>query len=230
MQHEEPVKRRYRSSLRAEQARATRRRIVEAALRLFIDGGFVGTSMDAIAEAAGVSRATVFGAFGSKAALLKRAYDVALVGDDEPVALPDRPQSQRLRAETDPHRFLAGYAAIATDVVSRLALIYEAIRGAAAADAEAREVWETIHAERLRGATNVVADLRARGPLAPGLEAEAARDIVYAFIDPGLYHVLVHDRDWDRPTFQAWLAGTLQQQLLGHGPEDEPDPGPGGNS
>ncbi len=224
MQSGGSVKHRYRSPLREEQARATRRRVVAAALRLFVERGFVATSMDAVAVEAGVSRATVFAAFGSKAALLKQAYDVALVGDDEQVALADRPRSRQVRSEPDPVRYLQGYAAIATGVMERLAPIYVAIGGAAGGDPEARGVWETIHAERLRGATHVVADLQARAPLAHGLTAAAARDILYAYIDPSLLHVLVHERGWSTARFQRWLAGTLVRELLdpgaGHVPAD----------
>ena len=59
-----PVKRQYRSSLRAAQAAGTRLLIIQTAARLFIQDGYVATSVDAIAEAAGVSRATVFASVG----------------------------------------------------------------------------------------------------------------------------------------------------------------------
>jgi AcrR family transcriptional regulator len=215
MESSDGVKRRYRSALREEQARATRRRIIDVALRLFVEHGFVATSMDAVAAGAGVSRATVFGAFGTKATLLKRAYDVALVGDDDPVALVDRPNSRRVRAEPDAARYLRGYTGIACDVMERLAPIYEAIRGAAGADPQARAVWEAIHVERLRGAAHVIADLRDRAPLRAGLSVDAARDVLYACIDPGLFHVLARERGWTRTRFERWLAGVLARELLG---------------
>ena len=50
----------YSSTLRADQARRTRRRIVDAAAELFAEHGYAGTTIDAIATAAGVSRKTVF--------------------------------------------------------------------------------------------------------------------------------------------------------------------------
>src|SRR5450759_2513013 len=102
MKSEAKVKRTYESRLRAGQARATRLALLEAAGRLFAERGYVATSIEEIAEAAGVSRATVFTSVGGKPALLKAAYDVALVGDDEPVSMPDRPDSLRSKAEPDP--------------------------------------------------------------------------------------------------------------------------------
>jgi len=210
----DPVKRSYRSPLRQAQAASTRLSILRAATRLFIERGYVPTSIDAIAEVAGVSRATVFNSVGGKATILKAAYDVALVGDDAPVALPDRPESRAVMARTDPAAFLDGYAGIMVDVHGRLAPIYEAVRGAASADPEARVVWETVVAERLGGARNVVAGVRARGGLREGLDPVAAADAVWALNDPGLYHLLVNERGWATSAFRDWLSAALRWQLV----------------
>jgi AcrR family transcriptional regulator len=209
------VKRRYASPRREAQARATRRAIVAAAADLFAGGGYVATSFDAIAEAAGVGRATVFAHFPTKSALLKTAYDVTLVGDDEAVPFPERPASLAVRAEPDPRRFLAGYAGLVTDLARRVSPIHEAIRGAAHADGDARSVWEAISAERRIGGGNVVRGVAGRSALKPGLDPERAADLVFALVDPGLYHLLVRDRGWPHEDFTAWLAATLQRELLG---------------
>lgn len=216
----EPVKRRYRSSLRAAQATATRRAILDAAARLFIERGYVTTSMEAIAEAAGVSRATVFASVGGKKALLKQAYDVALVGDDEPIPFPERPRSQEVRREPDPWRLLARYTALIVGMYERLAPIYEAVRGAASADPEVREVWEAIGEERRVGSHNLIKLLLARGPLRDGLEPEDGADLMWVLNDPGLYHLLVNRRRWPAARFEAWLVDAMQGQLL----PDPPSP------
>src|SRR3954451_2289486 len=93
------VKRGYRSPLRDAQAAATRVRVIEAASALFLERGYGATSIDAIAEAAGVSRATVFATVGSRPALLKTPYAAPLFGDEEPIPFPLRPESQAVRAE-----------------------------------------------------------------------------------------------------------------------------------
>ena len=209
------VKREYRSPLREASARATRAAIIDAATRLFVEQGYAATSVEAIAIAAGVSRATVFTTFAGKAALLKAAYDVALVGDDEPIPLPDRPRSKAVQAEPDPARLLEGYAEILVEISGRLAPIYEAVRGGASADPEARQVWEKIQAERRIGGTNVVKLIAARRALRKDLDRDAAGDLVWVLNDPGLYFMLVHRRRWSAARFQAWLAETLKAQLLG---------------
>lgn len=208
------VKRRYRSPLREAHARATRRAVVRAAIGLFAARGYVATSFDAIAAAAGVGRATVFAHFPTKAALVKAAYDVSLVGDDEPIALRDRPESLAVRAEPDPRRFLHGYAAISAGVSRGVAAMYEAIRGAAAADREAAEVWREVVDERMRGARSVVAMTADRTALRSGLDPDRAADAVWVLIDPGLYRLLVIERGWSHDAFREWLATALQRELL----------------
>jgi AcrR family transcriptional regulator len=216
MNNQPHVKRSYDSPLRKAQAASTRRAIIDAASTLFIERGYVATSIEAIAEGAGVSRATVFSSVGGKKAILKKAYDVALVGDDEPIPFPLRPASLAVRAEPDPRRFLVGYTGLVVDINIRLAPIYEAVRGAASADPEVRDVFEAIGTERRIGAGNVVRDLVAKGArLREGLDADAAADILWVLIDAGLFHLLVHQRGWAPERFQAWLAESIQRQLLG---------------
>jgi AcrR family transcriptional regulator len=215
MKMNDPVKRSYRSPLRATQARQTERAIVAAATRLFVAQGYGATSMDAIAEAAGVSRATVFAVVGSKAALLKRAYDVALVGDDAHVSLPDRPESRAIRAERDAGRYLERYAGLVSEFGPRVGPIYEAVRGAASADPEVRPVWQKIQAERRIGASNVVRDTASKHRLRHGIDEDRAADIVWVLNDPALYDLLVNGRGWSSEQYRDWVAAALRHELLG---------------
>lgn len=189
--------------------------MIDAATRLFGEQGYAATSIDQVAEAAGVSRATVFNAVGNKPVLLKTALDIAVVGDDDPVALPDRPRSRAIRAEPDPRKYLSLYAELLTDMAARLAPISEAARSAAGADPDARQLWQEHQAQRLIGAKHVVADLVRKGQLRNGLAKGDAADLVWVLNDPGLYHHLALLRGWTPARFSEWLAATLQEQLLG---------------
>lgn len=98
-----PVKRRsYDNSRREEGARQTRLSIVAAAQELFVENGYPATTFPAIAERAGVSVQTVFAHFPTKRDLLKEVIDQAVVGDDEPVPVRDRPEVAAIMAEPDP--------------------------------------------------------------------------------------------------------------------------------
>lgn len=211
----EPVKRVYRSPLREAQARATRRAIVDTALARFVEDGYVASSVDAIAAAAGVSRATVFVAFGGKASLLKAAYDIAFAGEEEPMPLAERPQSLAVIAERDPARYLAGYVGVISEVFARVAPIYEVVRAAAPSDPEVAAVWERVGEERLNGSRRIVGHLVERGGLRVGLDAASAVDATSVLNDPGIYHMLVHGRGWAPAAYRSWLTGVLRRELLG---------------
>ena len=109
------ARREYRSELRSQQADQTRARVAQAAAGLFVRDGYAATSINAVARAAGVSAQTVYNIFGTKAAVLKAAYDIALVGDADPVPLAERADVRALYADPDPVRFLRGYARLGPD-------------------------------------------------------------------------------------------------------------------
>ncbi len=208
------VKREYSSALRAAQARQTRRTIVAAAAGLFVQDGYGRTTIDAIAEAAGVSRKTVFAA-GSKADLMKLALDWAVVGDDDPVPLAKRPSVHHIGQLTDADAILAAYVAVIVDIDRRIAELSEALVVAAGIDEQARALREQTVAQRLAGARAFVKHLANHGGLAAGLDLGAAADIAWVHSDPALYRWLVLERHWSRERFRAWLQRTLVLQLRG---------------
>ena len=131
---------RYASQVRDEQARRTRRAIVAAAHDLFLAQGYAATTIDGIAEAAHVSRRTVFNSVGGKMALLKLAFDWAIVGDDEPVALPDRPAVKAILAESDPRKALVLWVQTMTEVGARTKPLGEVLTAAADIEPAAAEL------------------------------------------------------------------------------------------
>ena len=88
----DPVKRRaYDSSRRQAQARETQSAIVRAARDLFIDQGYGRTTIADIAGAAGVSVETIYAAFGNKATLLHRAWDITAAANRPRSAMRKQP-------------------------------------------------------------------------------------------------------------------------------------------
>jgi len=78
------------AGLRAARVLENEERIVRAARQLFVRDGYQATTLTAVADAAGVAHRTVYVRFGTKAALLKRVIDVAIVGDLAPVDVMSR--------------------------------------------------------------------------------------------------------------------------------------------
>jgi AcrR family transcriptional regulator len=218
------VKRSYDSRLRGERAEATRLAIVAAAGRLFADRGYAATSIDEIAAAAGVGRATVFTSVGGgKPELLKEAYRLAVRGPaNASTPLGQQARSRRISAEADAHKLRAGYAGVMVEVGRRLAPLYEAVRAAAHADLEARELWRLITEERRTAATGIVRRLAERKALLHGLDQQTASDILWVLNDPALYQLLVTQRRWTQRRFRSWLTQSMQIQLL-----EPPDPAAG---
>jgi AcrR family transcriptional regulator len=204
----------YQSRLRAEQAAATRRLVLDAATRLFVERGYGGTSIDAIAEEAGVGRSTVFAAAGGKAWLLKTACDRAIVGDDEQVPFHERPEARKLFAMADPAEIVTGYAGMLSDAHRRVSAIHEVVRSAAGVDPEVGELWTELSEQRLAGAKEMATLLSRKGGLRSGLSVAQARDIIWIYNDPGLHHALVGVRGWRQGKYRDWLADTLKCQLL----------------
>lgn len=210
------TRRAYDNRSRAEQARRTRRRVLAAAHEQLLDHGYRATTMSQIAAAAGVSVETVYKSFGTKAALVKEAYDVALVGDDEPVPLIERPEMKALIADPDPAGKLRRYAAIARTLDERIGpLVSVLIAGARSGDPDLEALAETTDRERLAGATAIVGHLDECGGLRPGLDRDRARDAVWVLISPDVYRMLVVERGWSLDEYERWLADMLVATVTG---------------
>lgn len=150
----------------------------------------------------------------TKSTLLKVIVDVAIAGDDEPVAVIDRPIVEQLRAETDVDRFLELYACMVTEISSRLAPLLSVVEQAAQAHPEIAELWDTMTDNRIFGARYMAGLLGTKAAYRPDVDADRAADVLFLFNDPSVYRTLVIDRGWTREDFRAWLAGTYHDLLV----------------
>jgi AcrR family transcriptional regulator len=209
----QPFKR-YASEVRDEQARRTRRAIVTAAHDLFLAQGYAATTIDGIAQAAHVSRRTVFNSVGGKAALLKLALDWAVAGDDEPIAMADRPAVKAIQAEPDPRKALMLWVQTVAQVSARSSLIGEVLIAAADVDPAAAELLVEASRNRLFGATAFIRYLASLDGLAAGMTEQRAADLCWALMDGHLYRLLVIQRGWSAAEFTRWLSDSLTAALL----------------
>ncbi len=206
--------RRYDSSRRREQARQNRRSVVEAARRLFLERGYAGTTVPAVAAAAGVSTETVYKAFANKAGILKAVFDVAIVGDHEPIPMLQREWVQRNLAEPDPRRKLIMYGEHLAAAGPRAAAVQLLAREAAASDPEAARVWDQMVAERLIGMTHFARHLHEGGHLRADVSVDEARDVLWTYNSVELYDLLVLQRGWAAERYGRWVANALIAALL----------------
>lgn len=213
-----PGRRAYSSALRDQQAELTRRRVLDAALELFLAEGYLGATIEAVARRAEVSTQTVYNAVGGKAALLRAVYDVTLAGDDQPVPIAERPAFQTMLAETDGRRCLARYAALGRELWERAGpLVLRLLSQAAAGDADLRAFADTVERQRAAGTAMVAAHVAERFGLRPGLTVQEAGDVLWALTAPEVLERLVVRRGWRLDRAEGWLAEAMADALLGPG-------------
>jgi AcrR family transcriptional regulator len=190
---------------RAEQARATRRRIIAVATEHFVVHGYSATRLDQVAEQAGVVIQTVYFHFSNKRGLLKEALDVAAVGDDEPVALMDRPWLHEIQQETDPRRIIELWVANGRAIVERVAPLMRVVRGATGTHPALAEQWDT-NQRQTRSAYGMLVQLLAdRGALNPTITVQEAGDIAFVIGNVETYLQFSDVCGW---TLEQWQERT----------------------
>ena len=197
-----------------ERSRATRRRILDAAYELFGVDGYVGTTMDAIAQRAQVAVQTVYFVFHTKGELLRALTESTAAGASDPRPVPEQAWFREAQVASDPRRVVALVVESGTDVLGRLAPLIEAIRTASPSDQDLADWYASAVQRRRRGMQLVVEALNAREALRPGLSIERATDILFVVENPETFRTLTHECGWSLAEFKAWAYRTLCEQLL----------------
>ncbi|RVX41213.1 TetR family transcriptional regulator [Nonomuraea polychroma] len=202
-----------RPSKRAQKAQETRRRILAAALELFVQDGYGATNLQDVADRAGVAVQTIYFVCGNKRALLKELVDVTIAGDDKPVATMDRPWFTHALAAGTVQDILHAYVTGTTSVLERVAPIGKMLDAAAASDPEVAALWphdvDPRYVVQQRAAKALVGK-----PGAPAdMPVAEAADLLYGLLSPELYLLLVHERGWPRERWERWAFQTLHAQL-----------------
>ena len=206
--------RKYDSSRRQSQARQTRLQIAEAARVLFLERGYGGTSIEAIAKKAGVAVETIYATFKNKRNVLSFVFDIAIGGDDEDIRLLDRPDPQAVLNETDQYRQLTLFASDITKILHRAAPVFEILRIAAKTEPEIAELVQRLLRERLVNMTMVAKSVASNGALREGLSRARAAELIWSMTSPELYLLLTRDLNWTDEQYSQWLTDTLIQLLL----------------
>ena len=212
----EPVKGKTEAGrLREERARHRRKRIVDSALRLFLERGYAATTVEAIAREAGVAPATVYQAFGTKQAILARVLDVTVAGDAGPAALLERDWVNEAREDPDPRARLAIVVQHASEVAARTAPIKAIMRDAAAADPVVRQLLREDDRRRYLTQQALVDLVTGTGSLREGCDRERAVATCYAMVNSYGFQLLAEQLGWSRSEWQRWLLAVLSHELFG---------------
>jgi AcrR family transcriptional regulator len=205
-------RRRYDASGRREQARVNREAILEAARRLFLDGGFTATTIASIAAQAQVSPDTIYKSFGGKPGLVRALCERALEGAGP---VPAEQRSDAMQAvEDDPRRLLRGLGTLTTEVAPRIAPLLLLLASAAEIDAEMAGLRADLDAARLVRMTHVAGTVAAKAELRTGVSVAAAAEIMWTYSSPELYGLLVVTRGWTPERFGDFVGESLVSALL----------------
>jgi len=201
-------KRAYRSDTRTQQAAVTRQRILEAAKRLFAEEGFDRVTIPQLADAAGVSKPTIYAVFKSKRGVLGALVDEALPPEQfwEMV--------EQVEQEPDVTQRLKITAAMARRLYDAEKQLMGLLRSAALIAPELKALEQEREARRYERQGATVKRMQEEGVLKHSLSLPQARDVMWALTGRDLYRLLVMERGWASEQYETWLASQLAGSLL----------------
>jgi len=200
---------------RRERARATRLRMMRAAYELFCERGYAGTTMADVAERAGVAVQTVYFTFHTKRDLLSGSYDLAVMGEADP--LPPDVQPWYLAAAAEPglgeaiRLIVEGIG----EIERRTTPLDTVVRAAAQADPDSAAVWQRHEQLRHDGFERMLVDvLLPKASLRDHLDAERATVLLLMLLGHGVYQALVLDYGWSHEAWADWVARAIEELFV----------------
>ena len=208
-------KRTYDSSRRQAQAKETRRHILEAARKLFIERGYAGATTEAIAAEAGVAAQTIYAIFKNKKRMLVSLMNVSpTTGVEDRTPMSERENVQAVAKQRDQRRQLQMFAEVVADNLNQVAAVFEIMTEAAKVEPDFERIVEKLHKQRLEHMTSAVQDIAANGPFRDNLDKAYARDTVWTLTSGEVFLLLARDRGWSKEQYADWLADMLIRALL----------------
>jgi len=204
--------RKYSSAVRDEQAARTRARVLDAAGELFVERGYARTTMQDVADRAGVARDTVHAVFGGKARLLTALIDVRLVPDGSVANVTQTPAAQAIKAERDPRKQIELFATWITELSTQLRPVFEILRTASAVEPEMAAVFSEMDRFRMQNMQMYAKWFAARGP--QRVSTRRAGEIIWTLASPDVARMLCDELGWTQAQHARWLAVTLARSLL----------------
>ena len=189
-----------------------------AAARLFVASGYGATTLQGVADEAGVAVQTIYAVFGNKRTLLEQLLDVAIAGDDEQVVVNDRDWMKPVFAAPSAVERLHAYAFVVRRINGRAGDLFGVLESAASIDGDLVGLAEMTESRRRTGAGSVIASVMAVGRLRKGLDVDHAVDVLWLLNGSAVFRHLVRNAGWSLDEYEQWLAMAMVEQLLGSAP------------
>jgi AcrR family transcriptional regulator len=194
--------------LRQAQTALTEERIIAAATELFLANGYLATTLEAVAKRARVGARTVYVRFGTKAQLLKRVVDVAIVGDTAPVDVLGRDWMQlALTAPTAAGR-IAAAAAANRQIMERTGALFGIAQQAAVVEPAIQEAWQEGRRGARRGQEAFWTAMAGAGLLPPGADVAWLIDTTGLLGSAETYLQAGNLFGWTFDQYEEWLVMT----------------------
>ena len=209
------TKRTYDSSRRQAQANETRRHILEAARKLFIERGYAGATAEAIAAEAGVAAQTIYAIFKNKKRMLVSLMNVSpATGVEDHTPMAERASVQAVSQERDRRRQLQMFAQVVANNLDQVAAVFEVMTEAAKIEPDFNRIVQKLNKQRLEHMTLAVQQIAANGPFRENMDEGYARDTIWTLTSGEVFLLLTRDRGWTKEKYAQWLAETLTRVLL----------------
>ncbi|WP_176561237.1 TetR/AcrR family transcriptional regulator [Mycobacterium neglectum] len=203
----------YRSTLRQQQAEATRSRVLAAAAELFATDGYARTTLAKIAAAAGVSAETVQGQ-GPKGALLIATIEYAGFGVAGEKNVFNLDVGRHLLAIDDLDEALDYVADTATDIHQRTAPLAPALYGGASADDELERYMDDLFASIKLQFRRILEVLRDRGWLRVDVPFDELLETMVVVCSVDTYLRVTQRGGWSVDTYRSWCRRILAETVF----------------
>jgi AcrR family transcriptional regulator len=197
---------------RALAASATRDEVVRAAAGLFRERGYAGTTIEEVADRAGVAVQTIYNAVGGKTVLLEAVLDTVAAGPDAPRLVPEV-MAERTRAVESGDEAATLMADWFADVNPRSAWLMRVIRDAAAIDFSIAALEERRAAQRFANYRMGAEILAERVGLRDDTTPEQLAATIWSCANPETYHLLTGARGWSLDAYRAWVHRAVRRHL-----------------
>jgi AcrR family transcriptional regulator len=208
-------KRKYDSTHRKAQADETRRHILKAAYKLFVERGYAGASIEAIAHEAGVALKTVYAVFENKRNILVAVLNISSSNSgEENLPMLERAVPKAVSQEHDQRRQIQMFAQVITNNLEGAAYIAEIIHVAAKTEPDVDRLELNLNRQRWQNMAYAVRQFASNGSLRNNMDETDATETVYTLSSPEVFLLLTRDRGMVKEKYAEWLADTLTRALL----------------